>query len=311
MKDNLVSVIMPVYNAGTYLEPAVSSILQQTHRNLELIVVDDGSNDSSLEILRQFERNDERVRCIEGGHGGACRARNLAIERARGSWIVAMDADDISVPHRIETLLKAARAHPQVVLWGSYLKRIGPNGEAIGDLRLGPTTIGAFEAIDLTKDSITIFNPTAMFPTELVRQVGGYDERLPAAQESELWDRLVDHGPALVVPEPLLLYRLHENTISFKKQRIQKHLHGFPPARRRARALGVTLDLEEYLSDFDEAVSHREPFAKRMENTSRTHGKMALIRKSEGKHLKAISHAAIAFLAHPKFFMHRARTMNR
>jgi glycosyltransferase involved in cell wall biosynthesis len=307
----LVSVIMPVYNAEQYLEEAVRSILEQTFSRLELIAVDDGSADRSPEILRRLAEEDSRLRCIEGAHGGACRARNLAIEAAGGEWIVAMDADDVSVPHRIETLLAAAKAQPEVVLWGSYLRRVGPKGEVIGNLELGPTSVAEFRKIDLCESIIPIFNPTAMYPTTLVRKVGGYDESLPAAQESELWDRLVDHGPAVTVPEPLLLYRLHENTISFRKQRIQKYLHGFPPARRRAAREGRILALDEYLGGFDASEEKKGFIGRHREDFARRHVKIALIRKSDRRWLAAAWHAGLACLAHPKFIIDRIKTLKK
>lgn len=306
--DTLVSVIMPVYNAEQYLGEAVNSILNQTHRNLELIAVDDGSTDRSTLILRTFAEQDARVRYIEGDHGGACRARNIAIEAAKGEWIVAMDADDVSVPHRIETLLNAAVAQPEVVLWGSYLRRVGPMGEVIGDLKLGPTSIEEFHKIDLNETVIPIFNPTAMYATELVRQVGGYDERLEAAQESELWDRLVDYGPAVTIPEALLLYRLHENTISFRKQRIQKYLHGFPPARRRAMRDGRELDLDAYIAEFAGSEDKKGIMGRNREDFARRHVKFALIRKSERRLLLAAFHAGLACVVYPKFVIDRIKS---
>src|SRR5690242_15902954 len=95
-----VSVVMPVYNTQAYLTHSIDSILGQTFQDWELICVNDGSSDGSLEILRRYEGADPRVRVITRSHSGNNRARNVGMALARGRYIAAMDSDDVALPER-------------------------------------------------------------------------------------------------------------------------------------------------------------------------------------------------------------------
>lgn len=105
----LVSVVMPVHNSAATLGPAVRSVLTQTHSDLELLVTDDASSDDSMDLLQDFARQDERVLPKAAPEqGGAGRARNLAMERARGDYIAFLDSDDMWLPEKLERQLAFA-----------------------------------------------------------------------------------------------------------------------------------------------------------------------------------------------------------
>ena len=107
--DIKVSVIMPVYNAGEYLHRAISDVLGQTLREIELICIDDGSTDNSLKIIKEFHDNDDRVRIVTENNAGASIARNKGIVRARGEYMIFLDADDFYEPQLLATLYDAAK----------------------------------------------------------------------------------------------------------------------------------------------------------------------------------------------------------
>ena len=246
----MISVIMPAYNAESYLQEAIDSILNQTIKDLELIIVDDGSTDRTVEIIQSNLDRDPRIRLIQNEHQGANKARNTAIMAAKYPWIGAMDADDIAEPNRLERLLQAAEEDPEVVVWGSYMNQINQQGKITYKIRVGPTSKAEFYALDRTKDLIALYNPAAMFRRDVAIQVGLYDERLKAAQDSELWDRMAEHGPVVVIPEFLLNYRVHDKQMSLVRLAEQRKLHGFPKARNKAKAEGKTLTLDQYLEDY-------------------------------------------------------------
>lgn len=108
MIEPLVSVIVPVYNVEKYLECCVNSIVNQTYRNLEIILVDDGSTDSSLKICDEFAAQDNRIRVIHKENGGQCSARNAALDLCRGEWITFIDSDDYVNPEMISCLFEQA-----------------------------------------------------------------------------------------------------------------------------------------------------------------------------------------------------------
>ena len=211
----MISVIMPAYNAAAFIGEAIESVLNQTFPDWELIVIDDGSSDDTVDIVEAYISKDSRVRLIRNEHGGISKARNAGIQAARYPWIAILDSDDIAVPERLEKLVAAAEADPEVIIWGCDLHQINSNNEVIGTIQTGPTSKEEFFALDRTKTHIAIQN--AMFRRDIALRVGGYNEQMVAGVESELWDRMTEYGPAVVIPEPLVRYRYHPQSISATK----------------------------------------------------------------------------------------------
>ena len=300
----MISVVMPAYNAADFIGEAIQSILDQTYTDYEFIIVDDGSTDGTAAIIQSYAERDPRIRLIENPHGGVCEARNTAIRQASGDWIVLMDADDIARPHRIERLVQAAEADPEVVVWGSYLTRITINGDVIGNIEVGTTSKEAFYAIDRTQRLIEMFAPTAMFRRDIALKVGGYNPLLLVAEDSELWDRMADYGPIVTIPESLLLYRLHDKSLTMTNQDMITMLHGFPPARQRARAEGRDLTVEQYIEDY-----HNRPLRQRlatyMLNRSKYYGKMASIVWARRQYPLAGVYLALSIAVQPRFMLTR------
>ncbi len=119
----LVSVVMPVYNSAATLGAAVRSVLTQTHADVELLVTDDQSSDSSMDLLMEFAAQDERVLPKTAPErGGAGRARNLAIERARGDYVAFLDSDDLWLPEKTEKQLAFAAEGDAPLTFTSYYK---------------------------------------------------------------------------------------------------------------------------------------------------------------------------------------------
>lgn len=119
--NELISVILPVYNGEKYLKEAIESILNQTYTNFEFIIIDDGSKDSSLEIIRDYEKEDERIVVVSRENKGLIATLNEGIEKARGKYIARMDQDDISLPQRFEEQLKYMITNNLDICGGNYL----------------------------------------------------------------------------------------------------------------------------------------------------------------------------------------------
>lgn len=128
MNEPLVSIIVPVYNRESFVRETVQSIISQTYKSLEIILVDDGSTDSSLQILRDFERRDNRIKVIEQNHGYAYNARNVGMKIAKGKYLSFLDSDDLFEQDMIELMVSQAEAeHAQVVICKA--DTINPKGE--------------------------------------------------------------------------------------------------------------------------------------------------------------------------------------
>lgn len=206
-----ISVLMPVYNAAPFLKEAVDSILNQTFNDFEFLIFNDGSTDNSKEILSSY--TDPRISLIDfDKNQGYVRLLNLGLEMATGKYIARMDADDVSVDSRFEKQYNFLEQNPEYILCGSAFAIID-TGRKI-DL---PTQN---DEIKLKMLTITPFcHPSVLIRTEaLARNKMRYDERYAPAEDIEMWVQLSDFGKFHNFEEILLLYRLHDNNISFRKR---------------------------------------------------------------------------------------------
>jgi glycosyltransferase involved in cell wall biosynthesis len=209
-----VSVVMPAFNAERFIAAAMRSILAQTHRNLELIVVDDGSADDTASIAKRMADEDTRVRLIEATHGGAGHAINIGIAQAGNDWVAIMGADDVSAPTRLERQLVAAAAAPDVVCWGTYAKLTDEQGNAVGEVRHGHLTRPAFDRAMERGEIPYLLDPTLLLKREAADEIGGYDQRLNQALDLDFCARLSLLGFMLVIPEVLCSYRFVSGSLS-------------------------------------------------------------------------------------------------
>lgn len=208
-----VSVVIPARNVEPYVRPAVRSILRQSVRELECIIVDDGSTDRTPAILEQFAGSDSRVKVIRTDGGGISRALNTGIAAASAPIIARMDGDDISHPRRLELQLAALDAYPEITFLGA-LERSRHNFALLwprwpkntADPNAALTRIGFDELARGTQ----LVHPTMVYRTESIRRVDGYDEAFPYGEDSDLCYRAAKAGEQFARLETrLLLYRRH------------------------------------------------------------------------------------------------------
>ncbi|MBS1637643.1 MAG: glycosyltransferase [Bacteroidetes bacterium] len=205
----LISVVMPVYNAGVYVREAIESILSQTCRDFELIIINDGSTDDSIQYIRAF--HDDRIVYVENpGNKGLIYTLNKGIELARGAYIARMDADDICDPSRFEKQLREFQKDPELVICGSYIQTFGKREAKIDYM---PSTHAEIMA------SVFISCPFA-HPSVMLRKSALLDlEEIyradyKHAEDYDLWSRLVFRGHTFNIPEFLLHYREHDKQVS-------------------------------------------------------------------------------------------------
>ena len=204
LEKDLVSIGIPFYNSEKYLADAIKSVLKQTYSKLELILIDDGSNDSSLKIAKEFEKADKRIRVISDGENlGLPKRLNQLSKMSRGYYYARMDADDIMHPDRIDAQVAFLIKNPTVDLLGSGLIAINNENEITG-LRKG----SFLENVTLKRVLKTTWcvHPTITGKLEWF-QNNLYDEDLHRAQDYELWIRTVDHSNFVKLKEAYLFYR--------------------------------------------------------------------------------------------------------
>ncbi|HOZ86521.1 MAG TPA: glycosyltransferase, partial [Bacteroidia bacterium] len=203
-----VSVLMPVYNASLYLEEAISSILNQSYSDFELIIINDGSTDNSLEIIERF--SDTRIILVNNKkNSGIINARNQGLQLAKGKYIANMDADDVSLPQRFEKQVKFLDSHPETAILATRLILITPEGEQSG---VWPEDYYCVTTKDIA-NTLPVINcigqPTVMMRTEIVRRIG-YHEKFKNNEDWGLWLSVLAEGQGIAkLSEPMLLYRQH------------------------------------------------------------------------------------------------------
>jgi len=251
-KKPLVSVLIPVYNAGDYLRPSIQSIISQTYSNLEILIIDDGSTDGCMDSIADL--NDSRISIITQKNTGKAEALNHALKELSGTFYAIQDADDISYPHRIERQVECMLENPELaaVFTGHDI--------ILGQRRIAPTFGG--KSIDECSQGIEQFRmPThdamPMFRVSLVRKFY-YEPDLQYGEGLDYILRVGEHHPMLVLAECLHSYRVHSGSLMTKnvlqrKQMIRKVLE------RACERRG--LNPSDYLSVAPERISgfrHRE-----------------------------------------------------
>jgi glycosyltransferase involved in cell wall biosynthesis len=216
--DLLVSVILPVHNGADYVGIALDSVLTQTHQNLEIIAVDDGSTDDTLKILENYAARDARVHVFTQPNSGVARARNRAIAEARSEFIAPLDADDLWQPTKIaRQLQRLTEAGEETGFVYSWWVWIDSNGAVLDRSPRWTIEGGVFER--LLQVNFIGNASVPLLRKHCVKEVGGYNEELNAAnaggcEDWELVLRVAERYRVAVVPEVLLGYRRRPGSMS-------------------------------------------------------------------------------------------------
>ena len=207
-----VSVLLPVYNGEQFLDEAIDSILNQTFRDFELLILlEYGSNAASREIV-ESKKADQRVRVIENKESklGLAESLNLGMKEAKGEYIARMDADDISLPKRFEKQVKYLDRHPNIVMCGTAMRGLYDDGHM--DDR------GYFADPGSIRFECMLGNPfghpTVMWRKDVFLREKLFYRNTPYSEDFELWKRVVELFPCANLKEYLLMYRLHGESAS-------------------------------------------------------------------------------------------------
>lgn len=220
MDRPLVSVIIPCYNASKYVEQAVRSVMEQTYQNLEIICCDDCSTDNTLEILEKLAVEDSRITIVKNDSNlKIVKTLNKLIGLAQGKYIARMDADDISLPERIEKQVSFLESNPEYGLCGTNAWHIDENGKKIGKSYL-PVTHEE-NKFYLAYYS-TFYHPTIMLRSCIYKN-SFYSDDFLYAEDYELWCRLIfeENIKAINLLEKLFKYRFFKTQTSNVHQKEQ------------------------------------------------------------------------------------------
>jgi hypothetical protein len=207
-----VSVLIPVYNGGSFFADALQSILEQSFADFECIVVDDGSTDGSGALAEAIAARDGRFRVVRRENRGLVATLNELVSLARGELLARMDADDIALCDRLALQVAFMNEHPEVVCVGGGQILMDETGRLISSIA-PPTGDDDIQQLTLRGHG-SICHPTAMIRKGALLEVGGYRSQYYPAEDLDLWLRLGERGKLANLAVPVLHYRIHSGSIS-------------------------------------------------------------------------------------------------
>jgi len=232
MSTPKVSVLMPVYNGEAFLREAIESILNQTFSNFEFLIINDGSTDQTEHIINSY--HDPRIVVIENPQNlGLTKSSNIGVQRARGEYVMRMDADDISLPVRIEKMVNYLDKNKEVGLIGSSYVEIDDNGKELMVTEL-PTDNESIQKELLSRNAFC----SEMFRRSCMEDVGGYREEIKYGEDYDLSLRIAEKCKVGNINEVLYKYRINLESICLKTKpalvEYTKFIHELAQERRQS-----------------------------------------------------------------------------
>ncbi|MEJ2034008.1 MAG: glycosyltransferase [Deltaproteobacteria bacterium] len=225
---DFVSVLIPAYNAEATLAETLDSVLKQTHSEIEVLVIDDGSTDRTSAIAKEFSRKDNRCRCIQQANAGQPNALNRGINEAQGEFITVIDADDLYDPTKMKKQLHVLHTSGCDVVLTQFQRFKVEDSRVVYTSRTDPPEFKNRSdylrtLIFASRYQMYLFN-TALVRASCLKQAGGFDANLPTARDWDMWLRLALFCSFSNVQEPLHFYRKHPGSYSLSHS-IYRTLH--------------------------------------------------------------------------------------
>lgn len=215
----IISIIVPAYNAEQTILETLTSVLKQTFTDFELIVINDGSTDRTLELLSTVE--DPRLKIFSYPNGGVPVARNHGLSHATGDFIAFLDADDLWTPDKLELQLATLQQHPEagvVYSWAYYMDEKGESFHADN-----PIFFAGNVYADLLVRDFIVSGSNCMIRRQAIESIGKFDPSVPGADDWDYWLRLALHWPFVVVPKLQIFYRQSSGSVSSKVEAMEKN----------------------------------------------------------------------------------------
>ena len=203
----LLSIIMSVYNNERTLKDTMNSIINQTYEEFEFIIVNDCSTDNSIEIIKEYMKNDNRIKLIENKINlGLPKSLNKAFNQSKADYIIRIDGDDICMLNRFEKQIKFMEENQEIDILGTGAILINQEGKDMGKINMPKTNSEIYKAIKYKNPMI---HPSIMMKREVLENLNGYDEKLRKAQDLDLWSRALDQNMNFYnIQEYLIKYRI-------------------------------------------------------------------------------------------------------
>lgn len=240
-----ISVIIPCFNAGKYIREAIDSILSQTYKNLEILLVDDGSTDDTKTIIEEYAARDSRIMAVFNEKNlGLIRTLNKSVQLATGEFIARMDADDISVRHRIELLYNKFISTPDTDIASAAYYYLTTNNRVIRKAYPKATLSKALHFVSFFSTPV---NHPCILARSSVMKDNPYDENYIHSEDYELFSRLLRKNYSIVnLNEPVYYLRINPASVSNKYESIQISTHTRISVRNMEEYFGVKYDFFQH-----------------------------------------------------------------
>ena len=206
----IISVVIPVYNGAKTIKETIESVLEQTYQDFEIIAIDDGSQDNTLAVIDSIQN--QRIKVFSYPNAGVSASRNRGFARARGEFIAFLDADDLWTKDKLESQLELLQQNPQAGVAYSWTDHIDELGKFLKPASYTSCSGNIYERL-LIGNFLSCGSNT-LIRAEALKQVGGFDESLKAAEDWDMWLKLAPRYEFLVVPRPQVLYRVSAHSLS-------------------------------------------------------------------------------------------------
>jgi glycosyltransferase involved in cell wall biosynthesis len=207
---------MPVHNTKRYVGQAIESVLAQTFTDFELLIIDDGSTDGSLEVIRSYALKDRRIRVISRENRGIVATRNEALAAIESPFMAMMDSDDVSTPDRLEQQLAVLTGAPSIQLVTSRLLLIDPEGAPLCFANALPDS-HSFRATLLSAEPGFLVCNAYLLRTQRLKDIGGFRADYPLAEDLDMFVRIASEDEIVCLPEVLYWYRQHPGSVCHRQ----------------------------------------------------------------------------------------------
>jgi glycosyltransferase involved in cell wall biosynthesis len=211
-----VSVIMASRNTFNYIEIAIQSVLAQTFKDFELIIVDDNSNDNSIKIINKYKKKDKRIKLIRNSKTlGPAKSRNIALNVSKGTWISILDSDDVYFSNKLKKQIEIIEKNPETIFVGSSLVFIDEKGKYLSNYKYSSKNSALKR--NILKNGAFPPHSSYFIKSSYLKKINGYNPRYYMAPDYDLLLRLLKFGKFFSVDEALIKLRLHTKNRSLKK----------------------------------------------------------------------------------------------
>ncbi|WP_271251632.1 glycosyltransferase [Pseudanabaena sp. Chao 1811] len=224
-----ISVVIPSYNHEKYISEALQSVLDQTYKDFEIVITDDGSSDKSVNLIKEF--TDPRIKLfVFSENKGACLTVNNCIENSTGKFIALLNSDDVFLPNKLEIQLNFLNSHPEIGAVFSYAKIINDNSDDFEgehfykNIFIQPNR-NRFEWLNyFFYNGNCLCHPSILIRRECYENVGLYDPRFAQLPDFDFWIRLCQKYEIHIIPEELICFRVRDNEANASGNRLENHI---------------------------------------------------------------------------------------